>query len=109
MLIKKRLNKHNLKFKSGLGITLDFQQSISVKNKLLTDFINENDPILNKELNTDYEKNRNSLSVLTEKSTQAYYDQYFEAIRNIVQNTWKIVKSLISLRTVTSSEPTLLI
>ena len=109
MLLLKRLNKHKLKFKSRLGITLDFQKSISVKSKLLTDFINGNDTILKKELNTDYEKYRNLLSALTKKSAQAYYDQYFEAIWNIVKNTWKIVKSLISLRTVTSSEPMLLI
>lgn len=42
------------------------------ENKLLTDFINENDPILKKELNTDYEKYRNLLSALTKKSTQAF-------------------------------------
>ena len=33
-------------------ITLDLQKSISVKNKLLTKFINKKDPVLKKEFHT---------------------------------------------------------
>ena len=40
-----RINKYKLKFKSKPWITLDLQNSISVKNKLLKSFINE-DPLL---------------------------------------------------------------
>ena len=39
------------------------------------------------------------------KSKQTSYDKYFE--RNI-KNTWKGIKSLISLKTVTSNVPTVL-
>ena len=35
-----------------------------------------------------------------EKSKQAYYDQYFERNWNNIKNTWKGIKSLISLKTV---------
>ena len=41
------------------------------------------------------------------KSKQAYYDKYFERNWNI-KNTWKGIKSLISLKTVASSVPTVL-
>ena len=41
------------------------------------------------------------------KSKQAYYDKYFEKNWNI-KNTWKGIKSLISLKTKTSSVPTVL-
>ena len=40
-----RINKYKLKFKSKPWITLDLQNSIYVKNKLLKSFINE-DPLL---------------------------------------------------------------
>ena len=40
----KRINKYKLKFKSKPWITLGLQKSISVKNKLLTNFINKKDP-----------------------------------------------------------------
>ena len=48
----KRINKYKLKFKSISWITLDLQKSISVKNKLLTKFINKKDPVLKKEFHT---------------------------------------------------------
>ena len=41
------------------------------------------------------------------KSKQAYYDKYFEKIQNI-KNTWKGIKSLISLKTIASNVPTVL-
>ena len=68
----KRINKYKLKFKSKPQITLGLQKSISVKNKLLTNFINK-DPILKTEFHTNYKKYRNLLYTLMKKSKQAYY------------------------------------
>ena len=42
------------------------------------------------------------------KSKQAYYDKYFEKNWNNINNTWKGIKSLISLKTKESSVPTVL-
>ena len=42
------------------------------------------------------------------KSKQAYYDKYFERNWNNIKNTWKGIKSLISLKTVAFSVPTVL-
>ena len=52
----KRINKYKLKFKSKPWTTLGLQKSISVKNKLLTNFINKKDPALKEEFhaNTKY-------------------------------------------------------
>ena len=36
------------------------------------------------------------------KGKQAYYDKYFERNWNNIKNTWKGIKSLISLKTVAS-------
>ena len=43
-----------------------------------------------------------------EKSKQAYYNKYFERNWNNIKNTWKGIKSFISLKTVASSVPTVL-
>ena len=104
----KKINKYKLKFKSKPWITLGLQKSISVKNKLLTNFINKKDPILKEECHTNYKKYRNLLSTLMKKSKQAYYDKYFEKNWNNIKNTWKGIKSLISLKTKASSVPTVL-
>ena len=42
------------------------------------------------------------------KSKQAYHDKYFERNWNNIKNTWKGIKSLISLKTKASSAPTVL-
>ena len=79
-----------------------------MKNKLLANFINKKDPILKEEFHTNYKKYRNLLSTLLKKSKQAYYDKYFERNWNNTKNTWKGIKSLISLKTVASSVPAVL-
>ena len=87
---------------------LGLQKSISVKNKLLTNFINKKDPILKEECHTNYKKYRNLLSTFVKKSKQIYYDRYFERNQNNIKKTWKGIKSGISLKTVASSIPTVL-
>ena len=79
-----------------------------MKNKLLTNFINKKDPILKEECHTNYKKYRNLLSTLMKKSKQAYYDKYFERNWNNIKNTWKGIKSFISLKTVAPNVPTVL-
>ena len=63
----KKINKDKLKFKSKPCITLGLQKSISVKNKLVTNFINKKEPILKEEFHTNYKKYRNLLSTLMKK------------------------------------------
>ena len=74
----KRINKYKLKFKFKPWITFDLQKLVSVKNKLLVNFINKQVPILKEEFHTNYKKCRNFLSTLMKKSKQAYYGKYFE-------------------------------
>ena len=97
-----------MKFKSKPLITLGLQKSISVKNRLFKNFINKKNPILKQEFHTNCKKYRNFLSTIMKKSKQAYYDKYFERNWNNIKNTWKGIKSLISLKTVVSNVPTVL-
>ena len=68
----KRVNKYKVKFKSKPWITLGLQKSMSVKNKLLTNFFNKEETILNEKFPTKYKKYRNLYSTLMKKSIQAY-------------------------------------
>ena len=74
----KRIDKYKLRFKSKTWITLVSQKSISVKNRLITNFINMKHPILKEETHIEYKNYRNMLSTLMKKSKQAYYNKYFE-------------------------------
>ena len=79
-----------------------------MKNKLLTNFINKGDPIPKEEFHNNYKIHRNLLSTLMKKRKQAYCSKYFERNWNNIKNTWKEIKSLISLKTVVSSAATVL-
>ena len=97
-----------LRFKSKPWITLGLQKSISVKNKLVTKVINVRHSILKEEIHAEYKNYRKLLSTLMKKSKQAYYNKYFETNWNNMKNTWKGIKSLISLKSVASSVQTVL-
>ena len=64
----KRIDKNKLRFKSKPYITLGLQKSISVKNKVLTKFINAKDPILKDKTHIEYKNYRSMLFTLMKKS-----------------------------------------
>ena len=59
--------------------------------------------MLKQEFHTSNKKYRNLLSIVMKKSKQAYYDKYFERNWDGIKNTWKGIKSRISLKTVASN------
>ena len=60
------------------------------------------------EFHNKYKKHKNLLFTLAKKSKQAYYDKNFERNWNNIKKTWKGIKSLISLKTIASSESNIL-
>ena len=108
MYLFKKINKYKLKFMSKSWANLGLQKSISLKNKLLTNFINKKRAILKEEFHPNYKKYRKLLSTLMKKSKQGYYDKYFERNWNNIKKTWKVTKAIIYLKTASSSVPTVL-
>ena len=53
----KRIDNYKVRFKSKPWINLGLQKSVSLKNKVLTKFINTMDPILKLKLNTKLQQN----------------------------------------------------
>ena len=80
---------------------------MSVK-KILANVISKKDPILKEEFHTNYKKYRNLFSTLMKRSKQSYYDKYLETNWNNIKNTWKGIKSFISLKTVPFNVATIL-
>ena len=67
---------------------------------------------MKKETHIENKNYRNIPSTVMKKrrliKKQAYYNKYFETNWNNIKNTWKGIKSLISLKAVASSAPTML-
>ena len=101
----KRVNKYKLKFKSKPWITPAIQISISVKNKVLKRFIDLKDPQAKDIFHEQYKDYRYMLSTLLKKSKTNYYNQYFEANMNNIKNTWKGIKSILTIKNTSSDFP----
>ena len=101
----KRVNKYKLKFKSKPWITPAIQKSISVKNKVLKRFIDLKDPQAKDIFHEQYKDYRYMLSTLLKKSKTNYYNQYFEANMNNIKNTWKGIKSILTIKNTSSDFP----
>ena len=60
------------------------------------------------ELHNNNKVYRNLISTLMKRSKQNYYSEYFESKLTNIKNTWKGIKSIISMRSSSSITPTLL-
>ena len=100
----KKISKYKLKFKWKPWIAPGLQKSISVKNKFPSDFIKKEDPTIKAELHLKYKNHRNIISTPLKRSKQNYYKKYFESNLNNSKNTWKGMKSIITMKNVISTE-----
>ena len=104
----KRLSKYKLKFKTKPWITSALQKSISIKNKLFSDYINKKYLSQKTELHIKYKSYRNMLSTLMKQSKQNYFTKLFENNLRNLKNTWKGIKSIIYMKSSLSNSTTLL-
>ena len=96
----------NIDLNSQLSSAL--QKSISIKNKIFKNYIKKKDITQKNKLHNHYKIYRNLISSLMKKSKQNYYSKYFESNYPNIKNTWKGIKSIISMRSSSSITPTLL-
>ena len=104
----KKVKKYKLKFKEKPWISSGIQKSISIKNSIFKKYINKKDPHIKEELHQKYKNYRNIIATLMKKSKQNYFTKYFESNIKNLKNTWKGIKSIISLKNSASSSPNLL-
>ena len=97
----KKLTEYKLKLKTKPWITSGLQKFISLKNKFFKYCINKKDLTKKTELHNKHESRRNILSTLIKKSKQNYLPSFLKDLKNL-KNTWKDIKSTISVK---SSSP----
>ena len=89
-------------------MTPALQKSIYIKNKIFKNYIKKQELSQKSELHNNYKIYRNLISALMKRSNQNYYSKYFESNLTNIKNTWKGIKSVISMRNSSSITPTLL-
>ena len=63
------------------------------------------DVALKSEVHFTYKKYRNLLSSLLKRSKQSHFTNYFQTKINDLQNTWKGIKNLVSMKRTSNSVP----
>ena len=101
----KKISKYKLKFQLKPWITPGLQKSVSVKNKFLCGFIKKKDPAIKAELHLKYKNHRSLILTFLKRSKQNYYKFYSESNLNNSKNTWKGIKSIITMKNVISTVP----
>ena len=101
----RKVTKKKLRFRSKPWKTLGLQKSISIKNSLFVKFIKSNDINQRNEMHIKYKQYRNLISTLLKRSKRLYFTKFFNDNLNNLKNTWKGIKNLISLKTVSHSSP----
>ena len=97
----KKVNKYKLKFKTKPWITPALQKSIFNKSNLLKKLITAKDPQV-KERYKEYKDYRNMLSTILKQSKTNYYNHYFETNWNSIKNTWKGMKSILNIKSISA-------
>ena len=85
---------------SYIWISSGIQKSISIKNLTFKKYSNKKDSHIKEELHQKYKNYRNIIATLMKKSKQNYFKKYFESKMKNLKNTWKGIKSIISLKKV---------
>ena len=101
----KKLNKQQQKFLQKPWFTTAIQNSIHKKNKLFEKYIKCQNPVTKNDLHREYKSLRNKLSTIIKESKRKYYDDYFRTNLKNIKNTWKGIKSIISLKSKNSDIP----
>ena len=98
----KKVNKYKLKFKTKPWTTPILQKSISIKNNFLKKFITAKDAQIKERYHKEYTDYRNQLSIILKQSKTNYYKHYFESNWNSIKNTWKGIKSIITIKEISA-------
>ena len=102
----KKITKYKRKFITKPLITPALQKSISIKNKIFETYIKKNTKVIINHNN--FNIYRNLISTLMKRSKQNCFSRYFETNLTNIKNNWKGIKSIISMRSSSTINLTLL-
>ena len=103
--LKKTCKKKKM-IKSNHWIIKGILTSISKRDHLYKSYLREKNPILKSLLQESFKKYRNKIVSLCRLSKSNFFTKYFSDNQKNIGKSWKGVKSMISLRSSSSSSPT---
>ena len=104
----KRLPNINLNPELSPGLLLHYRNLFLLKIKFSKNYIKKKNTTQKCELDNNYKIYGSLISTLMKRSKQYYYSKYFESNLTRIKNSWKGIKSIISMRSSSLMTPILL-
>ena len=98
----KKVNKYKWKFKTKPWTTLALQKYIFIKNNLLKKLITTNDPQVKERYHKEYKYYKNLVSTTLKQNKTDYCNHYLGSNWNSIKNTWKGVKSILTVQNISA-------
>ena len=87
-----------MKKNSRPWITKGILISVRKKYKIHSKFLKAKDQTRKEALNQEYKTYKNLLTIITKKSKENYYKQYFKDNKNKIIKVWKGIKEIILIK-----------
>ena len=101
----RKLTKKELKHQNKPWISMDIRNNIKKRESLYKKFVNAKNPQAKDEFHKKYKELRNEIVTQCRESEKTYYQNFFKENSDNIKNTWKGIKSIISLRNKNKSMP----
>ena len=102
----RKLSRKELRIQAKPWLTAGILNSIQRRDKLLGKCIEAKDPTRKVTLRPEYKALRNRITYIIDASKKTHYQHFFAEHCNNIKKTWKGIKSIISIRNITNSQPT---
>ena len=93
-----KLSKKEIKLKTKPWINKNIQDLMKKRDKLLSKFCKEHDPVKKENLHVNFKLIRNRVTKLKRESKITYYNNFFEINKNKSSIIWKGIRSLVNIR-----------
>ena len=93
----KRLTKKEIGLQQRPWITHDILTSMSERDKLYKEFLDEKNPTARSEKHMVYKIKRNYVTTSQRKSKKDYFNAFFEENQSNIKETWKGIRKLINV------------
>ena len=102
----RKLSRKEIRAQAKPWLTTGILNSIKRRDKLLRKYINAKDPTRRESLHNEYKTLRNRITYIINVSKKSHYQQFFAENCNNIKKTWSGIKSIISIRHLSTNQPT---
>ena len=100
-----KMSQKEIKLQEKPWISKDILKAIHIRDRIYKDYIQAKDPIRKTNLGNQFKTVRNRINDDIKLSKKSFFKEYFLKNSNDIKNTWKGIKSIISLKSNKKSQP----